>query len=224
MDRRRPVKPLQTTEMYLREGILLTGNRSLSRSEIFVPKGKRWVLADYPTERQDQAKKFIQKKTACTLTGGNGTRKTSFARATIIEFLLTTEWYEEWCLKRDPEEGEESGWIFRQPTISWVDWYDLCTEASRQAAFDEDADDLIGWYRRCDLLIIDDIGEQRTQTRFDTVEDIIKKRIDNNQKTLVTTNLKHEEMERSLGRRVTDRILEYVVVMDGESSREKDIA
>lgn len=206
-------------EEYIHDGIIPTGNVNYL---IYSQEGKRWLLSDYPAELQTKARKFLQDKIGCTITGGNGTYKTSFARAIIIEFLSTTPWYSEWLNTREPEPYE-SGWRVCQPTAAWVDWFDLCHEASRQAAFDDDADDLIFWYRRADLLIIDDIGEQRTQTRFDTVEDIIKRRFDQGKKTIITTNMKHEAMELSLGRRVTDRMLEYVIVMDGESNRNKEV-
>lgn len=67
----------------------------------------------------------------------------------------------------------------------------------------------------CDLLIMDDLGtEAQTQYTVAFLYNIMNTRINNGKKTIISTNLDHNELRKRYGDRITSRLFgEYIPLM-----------
>lgn len=70
-------------------------------------------------------------------------------------------------------------------------------------------------YMSCDLLIMDDLGtEAQTQYTVAFLYNIMNTRINNGKKTIISTNLDHNELRKRYGDRITSRLFgEYIPLM-----------
>ncbi|MCI8331629.1 MAG: ATP-binding protein [Clostridiales bacterium] len=69
-------------------------------------------------------------------------------------------------------------------------------------------------YMLCDLLIIDDLGtEAQTQFTVSFIYNMMNTRINNGKKTIISTNLDHDELRKRYGDRIASRLFgEYVPI------------
>lgn len=89
----------------------------------------------------------------------------------------------------------------------------------------EAENDVLNYVKTCDLLVIDDLGSENvSEFTKEKIFNLIDTRYRANRPMLITTNLTPVEIEKTLGRRIADRIagtcLEYEV--KGESKRKFD--
>jgi DNA replication protein DnaC len=80
-----------------------------------------------------------------------------------------------------------------------------------RSAFRDDAkqseEQLIEYYSGCELLILDDLGSEKTsEFAITTLYIILDRRIRENLKTIITTNLLQSEIEATFGARIASRL------------------
>lgn len=110
-----------------------------------------------------------------------------------------------------------------------LDWKDLpiwarAVEASRMSAFGDTAEARFDAWRRCSLLVLDDLGtELVTPTWQQALDDILDYRYQHSARTILPTNLTAEEFKKRYGDRISDRIREGGTVRElaGKSMRRR---
>jgi DNA replication protein DnaC len=80
-----------------------------------------------------------------------------------------------------------------------------------RSAFRDDAkeseEQLINYYSGCELLILDDLGSEKTsEFAVTTLYVIIDRRIRDCRKTIITTNMSQQEIEQTFGARIASRL------------------
>ena len=80
-----------------------------------------------------------------------------------------------------------------------------------RSAFRDDAkqseEQLIDYYSGCELLILDDLGSEKTsEFAVTTLYVIIDRRIRDCRKTIITTNMSQQEIEQTFGARIASRL------------------
>lgn len=74
-------------------------------------------------------------------------------------------------------------------------------------------EELIDRYSSCGLLVLDDLGSEKTsEFSITTLYLIIDRRNRSGRKTIITTNLSLEEIEQSLGARISSRLSDSKIV------------
>ncbi len=91
----------------------------------------------------------------------------------------------------------------------------------RMSAFDEGAREL-EFLKSASMLVIDDLGtEHATSWGQSLIHEIFDTRHDDRRRTIITTNIKREQLKAALGDRLSDRIAQdgKVVCLEGKSMR-----
>jgi len=77
----------------------------------------------------------------------------------------------------------------------------------------ENEEDIIRKYSQCPLLVLDDLGsEKSSEFSINTLYLILDRRNREMKKTIITTNLSLDEIEQSLGARIASRLSEMKII------------
>lgn len=139
------------------------------------------------------------------LTGPRGTGKTHMAAAMIREIMLS----------KSPQ---------RNTSIEWASAVDLLLKirGSFQGGSDVSEEEIIDTYSICNLLVLDDLGaEKTTEWSLQTLYTIIDRRYREERQTIITSNLSLDELADKLDDRIASRLSELcrVVVLTGPDRR-----
>ena len=86
----------------------------------------------------------------------------------------------------------------------------------------ESEEEIIGRYAQAKVLILDDLGaEKSTAYSITTLYLIIDRRIQQERRTIITTNLTMEQIEDSLGARIASRLSEMKIIKIGMADYRK---
>lgn len=156
--------------------------------------------------RQATVKRLEPLTDSLYMTGPKGTGKTHLAAAMIREIVLD----------RTPSHGISD--------LEWISAPDLLLEI--RATFRDGAEQsekgIIEQYSECRLLVLDDLGvEKTTEWSLQTLYTIIDRRYREERQTIVTSNLNLDELAEKLDDRIASRLSELcrVVVLTGPDRR-----
>lgn len=148
------------------------------------------------------------------LTGARGVGKTHLAAAVVRERVL--DW--------QPYISREHPWTV--PSIRWIATPDLLLDIrdSFRDGSDKSERDIIEEYTDCKLLVLDDLGaEKTTEWSLQTLYTIIDRRYRDEQQTIVTSNLTLNQLGDKLDDRISSRLAELCTVIElkGQDRRVK---
>lgn len=140
------------------------------------------------------------------LTGDRGTGKTHNAAAMVKEIMLD----------KTPDHGRCG--------IRWISAVDLLLEirGSFRDGSEQSEDGIIEDYGECRLLILDDLGAEKTsEWSLQTLYTIIDRRYREERQTIITSNLSLDELAAQVDDRIASRLSELcrVVVLAGPDRR-----
>ena len=153
------------------------------------PRYRRWRLSDFPEKLQERAVAFIvgDDKHTLYLHGAFGTRKTSFAAAVLIAAAAT-------CARG----------VYQ---ARFVPAYDAARDLRNLENLAQTVED----WRGCNLLVLDDIGAQRSTPHVtEQLLLLIQCRYDCFRKTVITSNLTLEEFGERIDHRASSRFQEGI--------------
>lgn len=141
----------------------------------------------------EDLKKIAETKDSILLRGNTGCGKTHLAIA--MAKIIPTEWHSNnWDLV--------PGAIFTTaPELL------LKIRSSFQKEAKQTEEEIINYYSDCDVLVLDDLGSEKTsEFAVTTFYIILDRRIRDCKQTIITTNLSQKEIEDTFGARIASRL------------------
>lgn len=182
-----------------------------------------------PTKYQIKAKKFCtiwseafingtlgKDKNSIVIGGTVGSGKTHLASAILNKIIDNCEIK----INRETEilsSSMQSPFIFTTASDMFIELSQIYTKTV-------DAQKTVDKYKKCRLLIIDDLGsENTTESRREIFQSIIDHRYSNYLPFIITTNLNSDKLKERYDERTLDRLREVCefIAVTGESNRTK---
>ena len=153
----------------------------------------RWTLAHFPVAWAEMAVAFIEQETESMYLFGNvGSRKSSFAAATMLSWRWTM-----------PASAFDSAFV------------PVYVAAARLRDLDRAAETMAMW-QGVRLLVLDDIGAARSTPHLtEQLLFLIEYRYDWNAQTVITSNLTLEELAQAVNPRASSRLQQGLVLECG---------
>lgn len=107
----------------------------------------------------------------------------------------------------------------RVASVVCCDLLDRLRETQSEAS-EEKLGDILSLYADADVLLLDDLGAERsTEWAIEQLFKIIDRRWTNKRTTIITSNMGAKEVDAKIGRRIYDRLRSSEVVINGKSRR-----